>query len=177
MARKIISPEQLSADSKVLYEAINKEPPLGCVLIAAAFLEKALTSLLGKLFVECETAKNVLSENGFLGEFSRCADTAYCLGLISKGMLENLKRIGKIRNLFAHSHQFLDFDTEEVKELCESLTFVTFNQSVGEVDDWFEQALKNPRNQFTVISGLMFSTLNIAALSTDHRQRHSDSWG
>src|SRR5262245_53742703 len=128
--RRLHAPEKLSEESASLYKAMNDESPLPCALIGGAFLEKAITSLLSKFFVNCETAKTILGDHGFLGEFSRCAHLAYCLGLISKGALTNLKTIGKIRNLFAHSHKPLDFEDAEIKNLCANLLLAKVAQVV-----------------------------------------------
>ena len=38
-------------------------------------------------------------KSGALSDLSKCTDLAYCLGLINKAMLENIKRIADVRKL------------------------------------------------------------------------------
>jgi DNA-binding MltR family transcriptional regulator len=125
MARKAIpSNELLAAANKDLGEALNGASPLACALVGAAFIEKALIGLLSKFFVKCSTADSILKEGGALGDFFKCTQAAYCLGLISKGLLNNLVLVGEIRNLFAHSHEFIDFDNTDIKSRCNRLTLL-----------------------------------------------------
>jgi DNA-binding MltR family transcriptional regulator len=179
MGRTILPPQQLSQEAADLYKAINEGSPLACVLIAAASLDKALISLLGKYFVNGDTSKRILSENGFLGESSRCTDIAYCLGLISKGFLENLKSIAQIRNKFAHSHLFLDFDDKEIMDKCNKLRFPKIAQAVSvghEGPDFLTQFGKDPRFRFVMISVIMFEKLIGIGITTEQRTRPTDSW-
>jgi DNA-binding MltR family transcriptional regulator len=179
VSKRIQKPVKLTEDSQAFYQAINDEAPLPCALISVAFLEKAVTAILAGFFVQCDTAKTVLGENGFLGEFSRCADVAYCLGLVSNGALKNLKRVGKIRNLFAHSHQLIDFNDHEVREHCAQLTFPKISQAIavgGEKPTFLDDFGKNPRSRFTLVSVLLFQTLMLQAHSVEQRNRHRDQW-
>lgn len=178
MARRVHSPEQLSDESKALYEALNGASPLACALIAGAFVEKALTSLLSKSFVKCETASGILGNNGFLGEFSRCADMAYCLGLISKGMLANVKTIGMIRNRFAHSHQLIDFDDQEVRDHCRKLVMPVFVASAksGDGPGFLAIAEQSTRARFMIVTSLTFNAIVAHAIGAKHRERYKDAW-
>src|SRR5262249_18287821 len=136
----------------------------------------ALTLRLSRFFVECDTAKGILGENGFLGEFGRCADMAYCLGLISKGAFQNLKTIGKIRNLFAHSHRFLNFDDNLVKPNCMSLKLPKGKYG-PQLAEWDEKADKDPRSRFMVVASQMFLNLMMYSVAPDdRRKRKTDYW-
>ena len=53
--------------------------------------------------------------------YSACTELAYCIGIINMQALINLRLIGSIRNLFAHSFATIDFDTQEVHEKCHAL--------------------------------------------------------
>src|SRR5258706_11541808 len=44
------------------------------------------------------------------------------MGLIDKTAHADLKKIGRIRNRFAHHHLSLDFDDAEIKRLCDALS-------------------------------------------------------
>jgi Mannitol repressor len=106
-------------------QAIAGEKDLPCVLICGSFLDKALGALLLAHLVDGETSRQLIDPNrqGPLAFFRSRIDAAYCLGLISKGAFNNLQNIRQIRNLFAHSHETIDFADEEVAALCSKLTF------------------------------------------------------
>ena len=124
MARPPISLEQLRQDSRTFFESLEAEKPLQCALIAGAFLEKAVITLLTRFFTDSETSKDACDENkGALKDgFSR-ATLAYCLGLIPKITLENSRLLMRVRNRFAHSHLLIGFDDNEVAKLCGELKF------------------------------------------------------
>ena len=75
---------------------------------------------------------------------------AYCCGLISKGLFNNIIAIGDIRNRFAHAHLELDFDDELVVGFCNKLRFDTPASFTSTVDgrtlqDVFTQIGSTPR--------------------------------
>src|SRR5437899_1461245 len=114
VARKALPLEKLDLSSPDFVKAINSASPLSCALVATALIEKALVTLLSNSFVKCGSAESILSEKGALGDLFKCATAARCLGLVSAGMLKNLEKIAHIRNVFAHSHEFIDFDHKDV---------------------------------------------------------------
>ncbi|HDH12561.1 MAG TPA: hypothetical protein ENG83_10285 [Nitrospirae bacterium] len=102
--RKIYHIEDLSKDSKILFDTLNEGSDLARVLIGTSFLDESLRSLLQRYFIKSDTAKNILSPNGFIGLFANRCDLSYCLNLIKKKTYKDLRTIAEIRNLFAHSH-------------------------------------------------------------------------
>lgn len=181
MAKKRSIPkiEQLQAEAEHLFQAVNAEPPLACALIVGASVEKAVLGLVGKYFVDGETAKEMLSENGILGTFASCAKMAYCLGLVSKGMFENINRIGFVRNIFAHSNIYVDFNERSIVELCSNLTFPKRGQLLvvggGTPTPWSELT-PTPRDRFSLIGTMTFNRLLLTMLSTGHKEKLVDSW-
>jgi DNA-binding MltR family transcriptional regulator len=122
-ARQVPQPLELSVEAIGLARLIASENPRACALIGVSFLENALASILLAFFVDTEESKSLLDvSTGILGPFVARANMAYCLGLISKPVLENLKRLAKIRNEFAHSYRPVDFTTAPVPDLCRTLT-------------------------------------------------------
>jgi DNA-binding MltR family transcriptional regulator len=179
MARVRLSPEQLSEASKDLYEAVSKASDLAFALIAGAFLEKALTTLLHKFFIESKITEQALDErDGLLRDFSARTRIAYCLGLVSKGMYQNLVVVGTIRNTFAHSHLPLNFKNPEIKKLCDTLTFPRIAQAVGgdkgsrSLDEW----AKTPRDRFMLVVTQLYSIINLTALSLERRKESGWDW-
>lgn len=171
--------EQLGAEAQHLFEATNAESPLGCALIVGASIERAVLALVGKYFVDGDTAKGMLGENGVLGTFASSSKIAYCLGLISKGMFQNINRIGHIRNIFAHSNIPVDFDNPGVVEVCNRLTFprVSLHIVVGKGSPTpLNELHKTPRDRFTAVGIYTYSELLVKALLTEHRERCIDGW-
>jgi len=87
MNAKIPKLEDLSQESQALYDVLNDESDLACVLIATSYLDQTLASLLERYFVEGNTSQRLLDpRGGVLGTFASRADLSYCLGLIPKGL-------------------------------------------------------------------------------------------
>jgi hypothetical protein len=79
--------ESLSEESKQLYDVLNNESDLGCVLIVASYIDHALASLLKRHFIESRAVDKLLeSPRGSISSFASRCDLAYCLGLIPSGL-------------------------------------------------------------------------------------------
>jgi hypothetical protein len=176
--RKAIPIEVLRQKYDEYLRASAEQSPMIQVIVSAALTEEALVTLLSNFFVEGTTSENILK--GALSGFSQCTETAYCLGLISDGMLDNLKLVGKIRNLFAHTPEFLDFDNPEVKSLCSQLTANKgwiLPMSGGEGVP-VETALKSKssRQRFTSLCSALCMTLIRKAAQVERRKTIKDGW-
>jgi hypothetical protein len=140
----------VDAERQKIWNAVYGESPLACAVVGTAFLEAALAAILKAFFVESRdptsndpkderttVPTDVFDENnGFLAELSRKASLAFCLGLISSDAMYNAKKIARIRNLFAHTYEGLDFHThDEIRRLCLSLRFTDFAFERSEGDD------------------------------------------
>jgi DNA-binding MltR family transcriptional regulator len=114
--------ETLFNDREGLIDVLNKESPIGCILVSVSFLEKCLLLLLKDKFIKnSTTVDELLKYNGILGEFSSKAKLCYSLSLINKGKYSDLIVIAEIRNLIAHSHTLLDFSNPQIIEKCNEL--------------------------------------------------------
>jgi DNA-binding MltR family transcriptional regulator len=181
LKRKALPIEELHLKYNEVVRASAYKSPTIQAIVSAALTEKALVTLLSNYFVQRDTSKSVLSENGALGEFSKCADMAYCLGLISGGMLHNLKLIGKIRNLFAHAHEFIDFNHPEVAELCSKLAVQKawiMKMKSGSRGVALDEYLKNKssRRKFTSICSTACVVLIDKASKATHRDIGRDTF-
>ena len=174
MAKKIREIQTLSKESRVLYDVVNNESDLPCVLITTSFLDQCLASILERFFINGNTAESVLDPlRGCLGSFAARADLCYCLGLIPKGLFRNLRTVGEIRNRFAHSYLSLTFDDPEVAHLCESLLFPKVTpESIK--DPWAK--FKHPREKFTMCVVIMANRLMLTGLSTKRRPKEEKGW-
>lgn len=185
MHTKIPTIEMLSKESQALYDAVNDERDLPCVLISTSYLDQCLVSLLERFFIQSNTAKNVLdSRKGSLGIFSVRVDLCYCLGLISKGLLQNLRTVGEIRNRFAHSYLSLSFNDPEVVKLCLQLNFpkVAGGKRIEgdtgnsyDIDDpW--KGFAEPKLRFTICVALMANRLLSTGRSMKRRPKQDNGW-
>jgi len=113
---------ELSADSTRFVEDLQKETDRGAALVAAAFADNVLESMLRSFFVDDKKVMDgVLSPNGTGGTFSARIGLAYCLGLIGKQHLNDLSIMRKIRNEFAHLDRPVTFNMPRVRKLCGQL--------------------------------------------------------
>lgn len=183
MKAKIPGIERPSGETQALFEAVNDERDLPCVLVSTSFLDQSLASLLSSFMIKSSVPKALLSHKGAVGAFFPRTQLSYSLGLISKEMFQNLKVVGDIRNMFAHSHLSLSFAEPDIVKLCEQLQLPSIfgkqydGQTGEEVDfegwpDVFAQA----RPRFTVTVVLMANELLSIGKQTLHRERKQDVW-
>jgi hypothetical protein len=156
------STEQLSEDAKAFYTAIQEKPARPSVLISAAFLEHALAGLLGRFFIKDGRTEEALK--GPLESFFGRTVVARCLGLISEKMYHNLRKIGTIRNHFAHSPLPMDFRNPEIAKWCKELILSPFDN----------KSLRNARDRFTVVAVELFNALQMSALETTRLEERRD---
>lgn len=101
------------------------ESDRGAVIVAAAILENELDVLLNDIIqknkVSKKTLKDMFDLNGPLSSFSSKALIYYGFGLISKDIFNDLTKIRKLRNKFAHSPDDVDFLSDEIKDIVLSL--------------------------------------------------------
>lgn len=87
----------------------------GLVLTLAAFAEEALGDLLGQFMLPGDAATALLQGfNAPLGSFSARIKAAFALGLLTNRQQENLERLRRIRNEFAHSWEPITFENQAV---------------------------------------------------------------
>ncbi|OGQ86580.1 MAG: hypothetical protein A2512_10940 [Deltaproteobacteria bacterium RIFOXYD12_FULL_56_24] len=119
---KLVKFEELNSDTQAVYDVLNGESDLPCILIGTNFLDQILASLVEQTFIKSSVAQKMLNPNGgCIGTFSARTDLAYCLELINKKQYHDLVAIGEIRNKFAHSHLALSFMDQEIMEKCNQL--------------------------------------------------------
>jgi len=91
------------------------------VIIGAAFIDTILEHILIEFFPEAEKeVDNLLKYDKPLGTYGSKIKMLYCLGLIEKMVMDDLKLIGNIRNKFAHN-LFVSFEDEDINKLCRNL--------------------------------------------------------
>lgn len=141
-----------------LIEAINDESPLPCALLCAAYLDKCLKGMVETILIKgSETAKDLMKDDiGILGSLFSRARLLYLLGYLHRPLFENIQKIGQIRNAFAHHHEQLTFDSEDIIDLCGNLKIAEPFTIIGEMDDAAKQELDKqrsaPRSKFTHVT-------------------------
>jgi DNA-binding MltR family transcriptional regulator len=176
--------EQLSAESTHLYDVLNEESDLACVLIATSYLDYAMASLLKRHFIESEIANKLLdSPRGAISTFATRSDLAYSFGLIPKGLYQNLETIGKIRNAFAHSYLSIALDSEDIAKLVDSLIPPTVHQTLTVEGDHSTHSGPQPmslngssRDRFNTIVVVMVNMLLLTGLQTQHQEKKLKGW-
>ena len=134
----------------VLFNSLNEDSDLNCAVVATAYVDHLLGALLHRHFIESSVVDALLdTAGGGVGTLFNKGRIAYCLGLISKGCMQNIETIGKIRNQFAHNLE-ITFDIPVVSDLCQQLRFPdTSSVSDSEtVSQAVIEAEKTPRSRF-----------------------------
>ena len=87
------------------------------VILGAAIIEYQLEKLLKKYLVQNnKLQKEALEYNGFLGTFSSKINACFLMRLISKELFNDIQRLRKLRNNFAHNLLNCSLDNEEMRE-------------------------------------------------------------
>lgn len=139
---------------KAIYDALLSESDRGAVLLGAALIEESLKKLLRQFMIEDSDIENHLSNQSA----STLNKLAYGLGLTSKQELEDIDKIQKVRNQFAHELLRVKFENDDIKDFCSKLTTP---------DDFMTNAIElAPRSRFTVA---------VVALSVILEQRREEA--
>jgi DNA-binding MltR family transcriptional regulator len=162
--------EELSEDTKKVYDILNQESDLACVLIGTSYLAELLASTIKVSFIESSVSEKILDpQRGAVGGFATRADLAYCLGLIGKSAYQDLIKVAEIRNLFAHKHLALDFADSTVRKACEELQAWRLlpwgEEEELQIEASQEQIRVRARNQFNVSVVLLGSRIHVDAFS------------
>lgn len=167
-----LPPEHLATESQRLFELLNEADDLPTIVVGVGFIDACVASLLSKYFLESSVAERLLySNSGGLASFATRADVAYVCGLISKVMYQDLKQMAELRNLVAHHHFALDFNSADVANHCAALQYAR-SLRVGDTDERVirEEFLNTPRNQFGLSAVLIANRLIMNAMSAQHVQ-------
>ncbi len=171
---KPISLEELSGDTKKVYDVLNDASDLACVLIGTSYLSELLANIIEVSFIETSISGKLLDpRDGAIGQFATRADLAYCLGLISKNVYQDLCKVAAIRTMFAHKHLALDFSDKIVRNNCEKLKAWCILQDEEEESAKLsqEQMRVQARNQFNFSVILIGQRMHIDGLSKKKQRK------
>jgi len=88
-------------------------------ILAAVYLENCLEEYLRLRLVEGAGLERLFNPLGPLGGFSAKIELAFAVGLLPVSVRDDLRRINKVRNLFAHKLDPQTFDSPDIKALCD----------------------------------------------------------
>ena len=171
---KPINIEELSSDTQKVFDILNDETDLACVLIGTSYLSELLANIIEVSFIKTSVSGKLLDpQGGVIGQFSIRADLAYCLGLIKKNVYQDLKIVAEIRNKFAHKHLSLDFSDKIIRNKCEKLNAWQILQDKDDEPAELSQGQKSvqARNQFNLSVILIGQRIHVDVLSKKIQQK------
>jgi hypothetical protein len=174
--RKPVPDEERRAYLTEYAKAVDGQPDFIYAIVATAYIEGALITLLHNFFVKCQSRDTILENNGRLGDFSSCCQVARCLGFLNSTMLSNLQTIGEIRNAFAHNRNIDSFNHSDIKSRCLLLELpksIKAGLEAGSIDYEKNKDLlhvrDDPAARFKKVAALMLEWIAIMA-DDAHRQ-------
>ncbi|MDU4589925.1 hypothetical protein [Clostridium sp.] len=116
----------------LLSESLEDESDRGCALLATAYLENELEITLRARLINDKGACDDVFKRGALSNFASKINMAYLLGIISKKQKANILLIKGIRNIFGHSYDKIEFNSNQIKDKCSELRY--------DYDDYIDDA-------------------------------------
>ena len=102
--------------------SFHDESDRGAAILAGSFAEHALGQYLKFRIRDKKVADTLFDAMGPLSSFSQRIAIAYAFDLISQAQYKDFEAIRKIRNHFAHHPLETTFNTNDVKQLCATLS-------------------------------------------------------
>jgi len=127
-ALRSLSKTSLSFDEFIEYQKQvgSEHNDRGACLLMAANVEIALDAAIFHILKwDSSTREQLVSPEGPLGTFSQKIHLGRALGIYGEQTYYNLDMVRHIRNVFAHAHRPITFETKEVKEAVFSMKPVT----------------------------------------------------
>ncbi len=157
-----------------LWEEIRTKDERVAAILGIAVLDVRLEKILRKFLIHETTGlkrKNELTEidklfsfvdQGPLATIVNRARFAYCVGVISKDELEDIKILAEIRNIFAHHLFDCTFEQEDIRKLIYQLKiFTTFVKS---------QKSWSSREHFNIAISVIDNLLDFRERNTQKRE-------
>jgi len=130
---------------------MEKSDDRSCAILSASYIDHCLDLLIRNSLLGNEnTIKELMSATRPLSTFSAKSNIAFCLNLIPEGFFNDITRIRKIRNKFAHQFKGMTFNDEPIKTWAMEMGTESSIEKVG----ISEEILSNPRDRF-IVSGTM----------------------
>ncbi len=108
----------------MLTKSLDHLDERGLVLSLAAFAEDALGHLLKSFLIPSEATSQLLEGfNAPLGTFSSRTKAAFAMGLVTTEQYQDLERLRKIRNEFAHAWRSVDLSKQNLASLVDAMNY------------------------------------------------------
>jgi hypothetical protein len=163
----------LDTDCDDPIDDIAKGPPRATAIVATALLEDALRWCLAGYLIPAGSDRGQLPEEDQsavfdneiapLNTFHAKIVIGYSLGIYGKITRDDLNRIKRIRNQFAHSFRPITFRTPEIAKECLELCYIDHFNAINRVEKTAErtQAARDPRQNFIKTADLLEYHLQI----------------
>lgn len=103
----------------------NQESDRGAALSAAAVLEDRLEEIIKAFLIDSKSSVKLLDGfNAPIGTFSSKILLAHALALIQDDEFQQIELLRKIRNKFAHTWEYLNFESNSIKSLVFALPYI-----------------------------------------------------
>ena len=121
-------------NAKPLREIINEatryhaeldgESDRAAAILAAAYFEERLRDAIMRKFTDINKTlrEKIFTGYGPLSTFSAKIDIARALGIYDQKTYNGLHKIKRIRNMFAHASTPIEFNQQDIADLCRNLT-------------------------------------------------------
>ncbi|MGE6397047.1 MltR family transcriptional regulator [Chryseobacterium scophthalmum] len=107
---------------------LTTESDRGAVLFASSYIDFLLEKILRvKMIGNKKHLDSLFDFNGALGTFSSRIAICYSMGIFPKEYYDEINTIRKIRNIFGHSPEKLDFESEKISKIVQNLKFLPAN--------------------------------------------------
>ena len=164
--------EWTKAEERAL--AFVGESDRGVAMVGAAILSDLLGEILKTLFRDRkEVAAQLVDDpdSGSLAAFYARIKLVYCLGLVPTRVYEDLNRVRRVRNHFAHTSSAASFEADPVRSLCLELggtsakTYtreprMRFHYVVGELEGCLSRILAATRKFMPAVSNVIWGSLS-----------------
>lgn len=151
-----------------MVDTFHNESDRGAAILSGSFAEHALGQYLKFRIRDKKVADKLFDAMGPLSSFSQRISIAYAFDLISSAQYKDFEIIRKVRNHFAHHPLDTTFNTNDIKQLCTSLSM--FKETA------FEQSPKpgeRHRVAYLLTCGILCGRLLDAIESTETKARGS----
>jgi hypothetical protein len=88
-------------------------------ILASSFIEEALGKNIRLKLVDAPEVSRLFEGYAPLATFAAKIDMSLALGLIPTHTHEDLRTIKRLRNIFAHKPDAVNFETSQIKDICE----------------------------------------------------------